>query len=62
MPELPEVEIARRTLVRWFEGHSVKRAEATKTRIFRGARPAAFEAIRGPLTKAERKGKYLLAE
>ena len=60
MPELPEVEIARRTLVRWFEGHTVKRAEATKTRIFRGAKPAAFEAIRGPLTKAERKGKYLL--
>ncbi|MBS1150785.1 MAG: formamidopyrimidine-DNA glycosylase [Myxococcaceae bacterium] len=60
MPELPEVEIARRTLVRWFEGHQVKRAEATKTRIFRGAKPQAFEAIRGPLTRAERKGKYLL--
>ncbi len=60
MPELPEVEIARRTLVRWFKGHSVKRAEATKTRIFRGARPKLFEAIAGPLTKAERKGKYLL--
>ncbi len=60
MPELPEVEIARRTLVRWFEGHTVKRAEATKTRIFRGAKPQAFEAIRGPLTRAERKGKYLL--
>ena len=60
MPELPEVEIARRTLVRWFNGHSVKRAEATKTRIFRGAKPKAFEAIRGPLTRAERKGKYLL--
>ncbi len=60
MPELPEVEIARRTLVRWFEGHAVTRAEATKTRIFRGAKPKAFEAIRGPLTRAERKGKYLL--
>lgn len=60
MPELPEVEIARRTLVRWFEGHTVKRAEASKTRIFRGAKPQAFEAIRGALTKAERKGKYLL--
>lgn len=60
MPELPEVEIARRTLVRWFDGHSVERAESTKTRIFRGAKPQAFEAIRGPMTKAERKGKYLL--
>ena len=60
MPELPEVEIARRTLVRWFDGHSVARAEASKTRIFRGAKPKVFEAIRGPLTRAERKGKYLL--
>jgi formamidopyrimidine-DNA glycosylase len=60
MPELPEVEIARRALLRWFEGHTVARAEATKTRIFRGAKPKHFEAIRGPLTRAERKGKYLL--
>ncbi|GEM_PF-16911 len=60
MPELPEVEIARRTLVRWFKGHEVRRAESTKTRIFRGAKPKAFEAISGPMTKAERKGKYLL--
>ncbi len=60
MPELPEVEIARRTLVRWFKGRAVKKAESTKTRIFRGAKPKAFEAIAGPMTKAERKGKYLL--
>ncbi len=60
MPELPEVEIARRTLERWFDGHRVERAEASKTRIFRGAKPKQFEAIRGPLTRAERKGKYLL--
>lgn len=60
MPELPEVEIARRSLERWFKGHSVARAEASKTRIFRGARPKQFEQIRGPLTRAERKGKYLL--
>jgi formamidopyrimidine-DNA glycosylase len=60
MPELPEVEIARRTLERWFVGQSVARAEASKTRIFRGAKPKVFEAIRGPLTRAERKGKYLL--
>ena len=60
MPELPEVEIARRTLVRWFDAHHVQRAEASKARIFRGAKTKQFEAIRGPLTKAERKGKYLL--
>jgi formamidopyrimidine-DNA glycosylase len=62
MPELPEVEIARRTLVRWFEGHSLVRTEATKTRTFRGGRAAEFEALKGPLTKADRRGKYLMLQ
>jgi formamidopyrimidine-DNA glycosylase len=60
MPELPEVELARRNLVRWFEGRRVVGAEADKTRIFRGASPRAFEEIRGHLLKADRKGKYLM--
>lgn len=60
MPELPEVEIARRCLVRWFDGTSLVRAESTPTRIFRGADRTSFDALRGPLTNAERKGKYLL--
>src|SRR5579871_3992696 len=60
MPELPEVEIARRNLVRWFDGHQVVAAEADKTRIFRGANPRAFEGIRGRLERAGRKGKYLM--
>ncbi len=61
MPELPEVEFARRSLVRWFDGHSLVKAEADKkARTFRGAKPADFEALRGSLEKAERRGKYLM--
>lgn len=60
MPELPEVEIARRSLVRWFDGHALVRTEATKTRTFRSGRAAEFARLKGPLTRAERRGKYLM--
>src|SRR5579863_8142783 len=60
MPELPEVEIARRNLVHWFDGHRVVEAEAERSRIFRGADPKRFEQIRGRLEDAQRKGKYLM--
>ena len=50
MPELPEVEIARRTLMRWFEGHELVRTEATKTRTFRSGAVAPFTKLKGPLT------------
>ncbi|WP_434382974.1 Fpg/Nei family DNA glycosylase [Melittangium boletus] len=60
MPELPEVEIARRNLVRWFKGHRVLRAEADDTRVFRGARWKDFAALQGRLVSLERRGKYLL--
>lgn len=60
MPELPEVEIARRNLERWFAGRRVVRAEAERTRTFRGADVRLFEAIRGRLQWATRRGKYLL--
>lgn len=60
MPELPEVEIARRNLERWFKGHSLSKAVGTKTRIFRGAKVSDFEKLKGPLTSAARKGKYLM--
>ena len=61
MPELPEVEIARRNLLRWFDRRRVVRAEADRrARTFRGADPAIFEQIRGRLENASRKGKYLL--
>jgi formamidopyrimidine-DNA glycosylase len=60
MPELPEVEVARRALERWFKGRKVVRAESENTRTFRGAKRADFDSIRGALKKAERRGKYLM--
>ncbi len=61
MPELPEVEFARRSLVRWFDGRALVNAEADKkARTFRGAKPADFDSLRGALQKAERRGKYLM--
>jgi formamidopyrimidine-DNA glycosylase len=60
VPELPEVEIARRCLERWLGNGRIVRAEAEKTRIFRGAERSGFEALRGKLTRAERRGKNLL--
>lgn len=61
MPELPEVEFARRSLVRWFRGHRLVRAEADrKARTFRGAKVADFEKLSGALASANRRGKYLM--
>jgi formamidopyrimidine-DNA glycosylase len=60
MPELPEVEIARRNLERWFKGRRVVRAEADATRVFRGAELARFQKLTGRVKALERKGKYLL--
>lgn len=62
MPELPEVEINRRNLERWLKGRKVVRAEAERTRTFRGSDPKRFEALRGRLLRARRRGKYLLLE
>jgi formamidopyrimidine-DNA glycosylase len=69
MPELPEVEFARRSLVRWFDGRRLVRAEADATvRTFRAddaSVPHAvaakqFEQLTGTLERAERRGKYLM--
>lgn len=60
MPELPEVEITRRNLVRWLDGRRIVSAHAGHTRTFRGAERKVFERIRGHLEDAQRKGKYLL--
>lgn len=60
MPELPEVEIARRNLARWLQGRRVVKAEADNTRVFRGARRAKFSELTGRVETLERKGKYLL--
>lgn len=62
MPELPEVELARRNLTRWLHGRRVVKTAAEKSRVFRGSSPKAFAAIRGKLVRADRKGKYLLLQ
>src|SRR5262249_45396780 len=46
MPELPEVEIERRSLERWFRKRRIVSAVAEKTRSFRGADRKAFESLR----------------
>jgi formamidopyrimidine-DNA glycosylase len=60
MPELPEVESARRNLERWLEGRRVVAAEAQESRVFRDADIGAFRRLRGRLLEAGRRGKYLL--
>jgi formamidopyrimidine-DNA glycosylase len=60
MPELPEVEIARRNLASWFHGRRVVKAEADDTRIFRGAKRARFAELTGRVEDLDRRGKYLL--
>ena len=64
MPELPEVEHARRSLERWLDGATIARAKGTNARIFRGKRGALAAFSKGlagrRLEKAERRGKVLL--
>ncbi len=62
MPELPEVEVTRRNLEHWLKGRVVARAEADRSRIFRGSSRAAFERnLTGRrLEWIRRHGKYLL--
>ncbi|HYH97360.1 bifunctional DNA-formamidopyrimidine glycosylase/DNA-(apurinic or apyrimidinic site) lyase [Hyalangium sp.] len=60
MPELPEVEIARRNLARWLHGRRVVKAEADNTRVFRGAKRAKFAELSGRVESLDRRGKYLL--
>src|SRR4051812_39071390 len=61
MPELPEVEVARRNLVRWLKGRRVVAARARRSRVLRGGSPQGFAQLAGRrLSSAERKGKYLL--
>ena len=60
MPELPELELARRCVERWLSGRRVVEAHAGPGRTFRGARRDEFEQVRGRLVFAKRLGKHLL--
>lgn len=59
MPELPEVEFAKRALSRWFEGRKLVRTEAEKVRTFRDSDVGIFKALKGSLASIDRRGKYL---
>jgi formamidopyrimidine-DNA glycosylase len=62
MPELPEVEIARRDLLRWLGGRRLVAAEATAGKPLRGATtPAAVSRLAGrTVSSIDRRGKHLL--
>ena len=61
MPELPEVETARRHLGAWLSGHRIVRAQAAKTRVLRGQAPRRFKSLAGrELEQIERFGKWML--
>lgn len=60
MPELPEVEFARRALKRWFKGRTLVRTEAENVRTFRDGAPGVFKALEGKLQSIDRRGKYLV--
>ena len=60
MPELPEVEIARRSLTRWMRGARITGARAKDRMVVKGA-PAAFarELVGRVVREIERRGKRL---
>lgn len=63
MPELPEVELTRRALERWFKGYKLVRGEVSpKVSTVPTNDIAAFEALSGKLVKTSRRGKQLLLE
>src|SRR5690349_17400542 len=61
MPELPEVEVAARSLAHWALGRRVKAVTVGDRRTLDGGKPAALAALVGArLETVERIGKNLL--
>lgn len=61
MPELPEVEFARRCFERWLGGEKLAKVEADRTRIVRGSSPEALASLGGRrVERVERRGKWLV--
>ncbi|MBW1878737.1 MAG: hypothetical protein JRJ84_10285 [Deltaproteobacteria bacterium] len=48
MPELPEVEIARRALARWTSGHRIAAVRVSDPSVVRSSVPRASRARDGP--------------
>jgi formamidopyrimidine-DNA glycosylase len=61
VPELPEVEIARRCLESWAGGHRIQKVEVHERRVVAGKGPRALAALTGARFGAfDRRGKHLL--
>jgi formamidopyrimidine-DNA glycosylase len=61
VPELPEVETIRRSLLPRVVGRRIERIEARSIRLREGIRPADWRAMAGCVVEAvERRGKYLM--
>jgi len=61
MPELPEVEIARRNLARWWEGRAADRVVVLDEKLLvETDADELVDALHQPLERADRRGKYLL--
>lgn len=62
MPELPEVEIVRRNLSTWWQGHSASNVVVHDEALLDGIDPDANqEVMKRTLRRAWRRGKYLVA-
>lgn len=61
MPELPEVEIGRRNLERWWEGRAADEVSLLDEKLLVETEPGALlDALEERLEAADRRGKYLL--
>ncbi|WP_394820917.1 Fpg/Nei family DNA glycosylase [Pendulispora albinea] len=63
MPELPDVEMARRDLQRWLRGAEITAAQSTDRYIARGSPPGFKRSLMGrTVKKVSRRGKWLRIE
>jgi formamidopyrimidine-DNA glycosylase len=62
MPELPEVEIARRNLVDWWQGCVANEVVVVDDKVVKVGQPDALvRALRQPAKALQRRGKYVVA-
>jgi formamidopyrimidine-DNA glycosylase len=60
MPELPEVEVARRLLERWAGGRQVRRVRVRERRVLAAGGPPPGRLVGARFARFDRKGKHLL--
>jgi formamidopyrimidine-DNA glycosylase len=62
MPELPEVETARRCLERWARGRTIRRVLVREPRVVARGGPALAGAVGARFVRFDRRGKHLLID